>query len=270
MRGGLPAAAASDWRRVQQRRPDAAVAELGQQRDVDDADLVVSAVDVGGPRCQVGFPHPDTMTLTKFDDLRAGGRALANVLTGCRTDRDALVLGIVRGGVYAAVEVARSLALSLDLVVGRALLQDSSGELLRAVRVAGTLVLDERCAALPAGSRERAFLDDALPGLAAREALCRGTRAPVRIARRTVLLIDNGMRTGQTMAAAIRAVRLMDPGRVVAATPVGAQSAVAHVARLADEVHSVVTPSVLGNVAMAYARFDVPLDSEIATIIGQQ
>ena len=210
------------------------------------------------------------MTLTKFDDLRTGGRALADVLTGYRTDRHALVLGIIRGGVYAAVEVARSLDLPLDLVVGRALLQDRSGDLLHATRVAGTLVLDERCDALPAGSPERAFLDDALSALTAREAVCRGTRPPARIATRSVLLIDNGMRTGRTMAAAIRAVRSMDPGRVIAATPVGAESAVADVAHLADEVHCVATPSVLGNVAMAYARFDVPLDGEIAAIIGQQ
>ena len=210
------------------------------------------------------------MTLTKFDDLRAGGRALADVLAAYRTAPDAIVLGIVRGGVYAALEVAGSLDLSLDLVVGRALLQDRSGDLLRATRVAGTLVLDERCDALPADSPERAFLDEALSALTARETVCRGVRPPARIAGRTVLLVDNGMRTGQTMAAAIRAVRSMDPGQVIAATPVGAESAVADVVHLADEVHCVVTPSVLGNVAMAYARFDVPLDSEIAAIIRQQ
>ena len=210
------------------------------------------------------------MTLTKFDDLRAGGRALADTLTEYGADRDAIVLGIVRGGVYAALEVARSLDVSLDLVLGCALIQDPSGDLLRAVRVAGTVVVDDRCGALPVGSPERACLEDALSALTARELICRGTRAPARIAGRTVLLVDNGMRTGQTIAVAIRAVRLMDAGRVIAAAPVGAASAVADVARLADEVHCIVTPSVLGNVAMAYLRFDVPLDSEIATIVGQQ
>ena len=186
------------------------------------------------------------MTLTKFDDLRAGGQALADVLAGHRTDRNAIVLGIVRGGVYAALKVARSLDLSLDLVLGRALIQDPSGDLLRAVCVAGTLVLDNRCAALPAGSPERAFLDDALSGLAAREALCRGTRVPARIAERTVLLIDNGMRTGQTMAAAIDAVRTMNPARIIATTPVGTASAVALVGALAENVHCLVTPATLG------------------------
>ena len=97
-------------------------------------------------------------------------------------------------------------------------------------------MLDERCEALPSGSPERAFLDEALPALAAREAVCRGARAPARIAARTVLVVDNGMRSGLTMAAAIRAVRSLNPGRVVAAAPVGAVSAVADVRRMADAV----------------------------------
>ena len=142
---------------------------------------------------------------------------------------------------------------------------DGSGNLLCAVRVAGTLVLDERCAASPVGSPERAFLDDALGGLAAREVVCRGTRAPAHIADRTILLIDNGMRTGQTMAAAIHAVRTMKPGRIVAATPAGTPSAVALVDALADESFCLMTPASLGNVAMAYRRFDVPDEAASAS-----
>ena len=209
------------------------------------------------------------MSLSKFDDLQAGGRALADVLVGCRTDRDTLVLCIVRGGVHAGLEVARSLDLSLDLVLRRPLIMDGSGNLLCAVRVAGTLVLDERCAASPVGSPERAFLDDALGGLAAREVVCRGTRAPAHIADRTVLLIDNGMRTGQTMAAAIHAVRTMNPARIIAATPVGTAPAVALVGALAENVHCLVRPATLGNVAMVYRRFDVPEDSQIRGLVDR-
>ena len=209
------------------------------------------------------------MTLTRFDDLRAGGRALAEVLTEYRTDRDALVLGIVRGGVPAALEVARSLDLPLDHVLGRALLQDASGDLLRATCVAGTLVLDERCDELPAGSPERAVLDGALSALTAREALCRGTRAPARIAERTVVLIDNGMRTGQTMAAAIRAVRTMSPRRIVAAIPAGTPPAVELVNTMAEESFCLMTSAAFGNVAMAYRRFDVPDESRIRELFDR-
>ena len=139
------------------------------------------------------------------------------------------MLGIVRGGVYAALDVARTLDLPLNRSSSVGLLQDGSGHLCSAIRVAGTLVLDERCTSLPAGSPERALVDEALPALAAREAVCRGTRAPARVAERTVLLVDNGMRTGRTMALAIGAVRSMNAGRVIAAAPVGSQAAIAHV-----------------------------------------
>lgn len=207
------------------------------------------------------------MTLTQFDDLRAGGLALAEALREYGTERDAIVLGIVRGGVHAALEVARSLDLSLDLVLRRALFKDASGDLLCAVRAAGTLVLDERCPGLPPGSPERTFLDDALSQLAAREQVCRGPRAPARLSERTVLLIDNGMRTGQTMAAVIRAVRTMGPGRVVAAIPAGTPSAVERTMPLADDLFCLATSASLGNVAMAYRRFDVPDEARIRDLV---
>ena len=207
------------------------------------------------------------MTLPRFDDLQAGGRALAEVLTAYRTDRDAIVLGIVRGGVYAALEVACALDLPLDLVLRRALFKNASGDLLCAVRAAGTLIPDERYAGLPPGSPERTFLDDALSQLAAREQVCRGARPPPCLAGRTVLVIDNGIRTGQTMAAAIRAVRTMGPGRIVAAIPAGTPSAVEQVTTLADDLSCLVTSASLGNVAMAYRRFDVPDEARIRDLV---
>jgi len=204
-----------------------------------------------------------------FEDLRAGGRALADALAPHGADRDAIVLAIVRGGVHAGLEVARPLGLPLDLVLRRHLLQDASGKPVSAVRVAGTLVLDEGWDGLRAGSPERIFVDDALSGLAAREALCRGGRPPARLTDRTVVLIDNGMRTGQTMATAIRAVRTMHPRRLVVGTPAGTPSSVELVEPLADELTCLVTSPLLGNVAMVYRRFDVPDDGHIREIVDR-
>jgi pyrimidine operon attenuation protein/uracil phosphoribosyltransferase len=82
-----------------------------------------------------------------------------------------------------------------------------SGQILRAAHVAGTTVLDEGCLTLPPGSVERFVIDDGVRALTARATICRGPRPAVRIPRRTVVLIDNGMRTGRTMAAAIRGAR---------------------------------------------------------------
>jgi putative phosphoribosyl transferase len=204
-----------------------------------------------------------------FADLSAGGRELADSLTAYGTDRDALVLGIVRGGVRAAFEVASTLDLPLDILLLKPLMTRAPGELLRATSVAGTLVLDEGCRALTPGSVEHLVVGEGVRALRAREAACRGPRPATRIATRTILLVDNGLRTGRTMAAAIRAVRTMNPGRIVAATPVGAASAVALVGALADRLHCLVTPASLGNVAMAYKRFDVPDAAQIRDLLDQ-
>jgi len=204
-----------------------------------------------------------------FMDLGAAGRALADVLMAYSTDRHALVLGIVRGGMPAAFEVARRLDLPLDVLLLKALVMPASGELLRATSVAGTLGVDDGCHALTHDSVERLVVDDGVRALSERSRACRGPRPAAAIANRTILLIDNGLRTGRTMAAAIHAVRTMNPARIIAATPVGTASAVALVGALAENVHCLVRPATLGNVAMAYRRFDVPEDSQLRGLVDR-
>ncbi len=201
-----------------------------------------------------------------FADLNAAGRGLADVLADDIPCRPALVVGIVRGGAPAAFEVARRLCLPLDVLLMRALVMRASGQVLRATSVAGTLRLDEDCHRLSPDSIERL---DGVRALIARAAVCRGSRPPAAIAGRTVLLIDNGMRTGKTMLAAIEAVRAMQPARIVAAVPVSAGPALAAVAARADRLHSLAAPASLGNVAMAYRRFDVPGDDRIHDLLDQ-
>jgi predicted phosphoribosyltransferase len=200
-----------------------------------------------------------------FDDLGTAGRALALSLEHHRGAGNAIVLGIVRGGVPAAREVANGLGLSFDLVLLRALLQCLSGDLIFAARVAGTLVLDDGLPASP--SVEATFVVEALEALAQRELLCRGERSPLDVANRTVLLIDNGMRTGRTMSAAVRAVRKLGPSRIVAATPVAAISARAVVGPLADELVCLATPDPFPHVGMYYGNFDVPKDEQIRSLV---
>ena len=204
-----------------------------------------------------------------FSDLATGGCKLAAALTSCGIERDALVLGIVRGGVPAACKVALKLDLLLDVLLLKPLIAQPSGQILRAAHVAGTTVLDEGCQTLPAGSVERLVVDEGVGALRVRAAACRGPRPAIRIASRTIVLIDNGMRTGRTMAAAIHAVRTMNPARIIAATPVGTAPAVALVGALAENVHCLVRPATLGNVAMAYRRFDVPEDSQLRGLVDR-
>jgi len=207
----------------------------------------------------------------RFADLRSGGQALASALGRYRRAEDTIVLGIVRGGVPAAVEVSRALELPLDLLLLRALLQRPSGEPVRAARVAGTLVLDDELKALatPPCSIEEIFVAEALEAFAQREVVCRGSRPAAVIEGKTVLLVDNGLRTGGTMISAIRAVKTMGPARIVAVAPVAQASSITLAKRLADEVLFLLSPEPFGNVAMGYERFEVPDETQINVLLRQ-
>jgi predicted phosphoribosyltransferase len=202
-------------------------------------------------------------------DLRSAGRDLAVALEpyNCAPDA-ALVLGIVRGGVPAALEVSIHLQLPLDVICLSAVLQRSTGQPARAVRVAGTPVLDEELLAPAAGSLEAHFVDEALQRLAARERACRGERAPFDVAGRTVFIVDNGIRTGGTMRAAIGAVRRLGAARVIAAVPVAAAAACAAVEEISDLLVCLATPEPFGHVGMFYRRFDVPRETDVRELLA--
>jgi predicted phosphoribosyltransferase len=208
----------------------------------------------------------------KYADLRAGGAALASVLEQHRGAKDTIVLGIVRGGVTLALEVARTLGLPVDLVLLRAMLQRLPGPPVSAGRVAGTLVLDDELTAMtdhPPQTVEEIFVADALAGLAQREQTCRGSRPPVDISGKTVLLVDNGLRTGGTMRMAINAVRRLNPARIVVAVPTGSAEAVALNTPLADELICLSSPAPYPHVGVFYIRFDVGSEQEILAMLDE-
>ena len=205
----------------------------------------------------------------QYANLRAGGVALAEALGRYRGAADTIVLGIVRGGVPLADEVARALDLPLDVVlIKRMFLRDFGAS--SAASVAGTRTLDEDLREMLAGapSPERTYLEEALGHFAAREELCRQSRAPLDVAGKTVLLVDNGMRSGGTMRISIRAVRMLEPARVVAAVPTGSKDAVEMVQPLADDLICLSSPAPYPHVGMFYKRFDVGSEREIAATLA--
>jgi putative phosphoribosyl transferase len=206
----------------------------------------------------------------KYPDLRSGGVALAAALQSYHRAPDTIVLGIVRGGVTLALEVARTLELPLDLVLLRRMMQRLPEPPVCAGRVAGTLVLDDELTAITAHaaeSIEEIFVADALAAFAAREQACRGSRPAVSITGKTVLLVDNGLRTGGTMRSAIQAVRRLNPSRIVSAVPAGSREAVALVTPLADETICLRSPEPFGHVGMCYERFDVGTERQIGELL---
>lgn len=206
----------------------------------------------------------------KFADLSSTGRELAARLDAYRGRADAVVLAIARGGVPSALEVARRLGLPLDLVIIRRLLAPGDPHTtVCAVNACGTLVLDEGVPPPVAAPRSAIeyFITDALEGLACRAKTCRGERPPTDLSQKTILLIDNGIHTGSTMRAAVRALRTLGPARIVAAVPVTSTGGRAAVEAVADEMLCLATHDPFGHVGLWYKNFDRPEDEQIRALL---
>jgi putative phosphoribosyl transferase len=207
----------------------------------------------------------------RFTDARAAGRALAESLTAYAGREDAVVVAVARGGVALGLEVSMRLGLPLDLVIVRRLLVPRGpADPLCAASVAGAPFLDEE---LPArAARDPAFashLAGALSGLDEQARACRGPRPARDLAGETVLLIDNGVRTGSTLRAAARAVRSASPARVIAAVPVADAASLGTVREAVDDFTCLAAPDPFGHVGVWYADFKRPADDEIRAMLEE-
>ncbi|MFL6256376.1 MAG: phosphoribosyltransferase family protein [Pyrinomonadaceae bacterium] len=207
----------------------------------------------------------------RFADARAAGRALAEKLAAHEAHELMTVVAVARGGVAVALEVSKRLGLPLDLLLLRRLLV-SRGPLepVCAANVAGAPFLDAELT--PRIETEPAlgpFVADALAELESRARACRGPRPPAELEGRTVLLVDNGVRTGSTLLAALRALRSVAPARVVAAVPVAAREALAAVQSAADEFVYLDTPDPFGHVGLWYKDFARPSDDRIRAMLDE-
>jgi predicted phosphoribosyltransferase len=205
-----------------------------------------------------------------FEDRRDAGRKLARSLTGLR-DRDVLVLGIPRGGVVVADELAKAIAADLDVIVARKLGAPGSPELaIGAVTANGGRFLNEEILS------ELGVSDAYLEGVTAeqraearrREHLFRGAGTAAEIRGRTVVLVDDGLATGATMRAAIRSVRKHEPAKLIVAVPVGAAASCETLRAEADEL---VCPHELldfGAVGFFYRHFEPTEDEEVKEVLA--
>ena len=207
----------------------------------------------------------------RFKDAREAGLALAARLEDYAGLEGALVLAIARGGVAVGLEVSKRLRLPLDLLILRRLLVTRGTEYpLCVASVAGSRFLDEEVAARSV--EDAAFGSFVAPALAEFDVqvrACRGARTSPNLKGRAVLLVDNGVRTGSTLRAAVRALRSTGPARVVVAAPVAAPEALASVEATADDFVYLATPDPFGHVGLWYEELTRPSDDEVRSMLEQ-
>jgi len=205
----------------------------------------------------------------EFKDRRDAGRKLANALGAWRGRTDVLVLGLPRGGVPVAWEVAQSLGAPLDVLVVRKLGFPGQEEFaMGAIASGGVRVMGDMDGGWPVSARAvEAVVAREQAELVRRERLYRDDRAPLALAGKVLLLIDDGLATGATMCAAVKAARMGRPERIVVAVPVASREAVQSVGTLADEVVCVSTPEHFRAVGLWYEDFGQTGDEEVCALL---
>jgi predicted phosphoribosyltransferase len=212
----------------------------------------------------------------RFADRRDAGRALGAALANsAERHAGAVVLGLPRGGVVVAAEVAAALDAPLDVLVVRKIGLPWQPELaMGAIAAVGEAVETVRSEMVIERARvgQQSFdevRDEELAELRRREAAYRGDRPPVPLAGRPVVVVDDGLATGATMRAAVRALRRQEPARITVAVPVGSAATCADLAELVDDVVCLQSPAGFRAVGQVYADFAPTSDDEVMAALAR-
>ena len=206
-----------------------------------------------------------------FRDRREAGRVLAEDLASYQGKDDLLVLGLARGGVPVGWEVAAALHAALDVFLVRKLGVPHWNELaMGALASGGGIVMNDNVIASLGISDEqiRAVIDREAAELQRREHAYRGERPPADPGGKTVFLVDDGIATGASMLAAVRALRAVGPKSIVVAVPVGPSAVCEQLGREADEVVCAIMPAGFEAVGQVFADFHQVTDDEVRRLLA--
>jgi predicted phosphoribosyltransferase len=208
-----------------------------------------------------------------FRDRREAGKFLAQALAHYAGRKDVVVLGLPRGGVPVAAEVARALGAPLDVLIVRKLGAPGQEELaIGAIAEGGKRVLNRDL--VENLGLTRRDIDDLSHSeereLERRVRIYRGGRGPLPVADRTVIVVDDGVATGATMRAGLQSLRARGAAFVIAAAPVGAADSVDALREDADEVVVLEAPAWFRAVGQWYENFGQTTDEEVRACLEEE
>ena len=207
-----------------------------------------------------------------FRDRREAGRLLATKLAAYANRPDVIVLALPRGGVPVAYEVARALNAPLDIFLVRKLGVPGYEELaMGAIATGGVRVLNDQ---LVGGLRIPDYIVDEVAAseqqeLVRRERLYRGDRPAPDVRGRTVILVDDGLATGATMLAAVKALRQQQPARIVVAVPTASPETCEQLRAEVDDIICAITPEPFHAVGLWYEDFSQTTDEEARDLLAR-
>jgi predicted phosphoribosyltransferase len=200
-----------------------------------------------------------------FENRTEAGKRLADALRGS-VARGALVLGVPRGGVVVAAEVARELGLELDVIVVRKLGAPGNPEYaIGAVDEDGRIIGGR--SAVASEEYLRSAAEEGRAEIGRRLSVYRAGRPPAAIAWREVVLVDDGIATGMTLLAALESVRRRGASRIMVAAPVAASESARRIEEAADELTVLAEPAVFSAVGQFYRDFDQTTDAEVVELL---
>ena len=207
-----------------------------------------------------------------FRNRKEAGQILAGLLEVYAYRPDVLVLGLPRGGVPVAFEVARSLVAPLDVFLVRKLGVPGHEELAMGAIASGSVrVLNHEVVeylGIPAGVID-AVAEVEQRELNRREEAYRGSRPPAAVRGHIVILVDDGLATGSTMRAAVAALRMQEPKKLVVAVPVAAPSTCDEFKAEVDQIICASTPQPFYGVGQWYEDFSQTTDEEVRSLLEQ-
>ena len=210
--------------------------------------------------------------MTKFEDRFDAGRFLARQLKHHAADPNAVVLALPRGGVPVAYEIARALDAPLDVFIARKLGAPGHEELaMGAIATGGVVVFNDEVIQHLGVSQSwiDAIIREQTEELRRREEAYRGDRSPLALEGQTVILVDDGLATGASMRAAVRALRQRRPASITVAVPIGSRDTCDQFRGEVEEVICGRTPEPFHAVGAWYHDFTQTSDDEVREMLDR-